>query len=115
VIEEINMKNVLIRGFDLRRVVVPNAKFLKRPVKTYNSENVLKLDFTCPVSRKLAVADALRLTQANVNTHSFVIHKELTQVLLDEYDDDEYVFKVIFCFDPNAGYTPDMMKSLVQV
>ena len=32
VIEEVNMKNVILRSFDMRKIVIPNENFLKQSV-----------------------------------------------------------------------------------
>ena len=35
----------MIKTFDLRKVVIPNVKFMWSPVKTYTAEDVIRMDF----------------------------------------------------------------------
>ncbi|MEY3197947.1 MAG: hypothetical protein RL023_794, partial [Candidatus Parcubacteria bacterium] len=45
-IEEITIRYSVIRTLDLRRVIIPNLDLITRPVKTYDSEDMVRLDFT---------------------------------------------------------------------
>lgn len=113
-IEEINMKDTIIRGFDFRRIVVPNSKFVNSLIKTYSLESVLKLDIELNVDINLDIEKVLDVTIAKVNSYDFVMYKEYTQALIDSFDQKTCKLKVSFCFNPNAGIPTDMMKSKVQ-
>lgn len=115
VIEEINMKNVIIRTFDMRRVVVPNATFLKKAVKTYSAEEFLRLEtdvsFDIHADAELFMQEILEI----VNSFPFVVNKQYTQVLLDGFDDKKIKCKVQLFYDPNGGYSAEYIQSLIQV
>ena len=96
------MRHIIIRTFDLRRVVVPNAKFLKQPVKTYSEEETLRYEMEIPVDISLDIQKAIKLVQLQVNSFEFVINKEFTQVLAESFTDKIVKFRIIFSFDPNA-------------
>ncbi|MFA7718058.1 MAG: mechanosensitive ion channel domain-containing protein [Candidatus Absconditabacterales bacterium] len=113
-IEEINMKDIIIRTFDFRRLVIPNAKFVNSAVKTYSLESVLKLDIEATVDIKDDIDSVLAKTKEKVNTYAFVKYPEYTQALVDSFNDKICKLKIEFCFDPNAGIPTDMMKSQVQ-
>ena len=53
-------------------------------------------------------------TIKKTNSYDFVIYKEYTQALIQEFDSKTCEFKVSFCFNPNTGIPTDMMKSRVQ-
>jgi len=113
-IEEINMKNIILRSFDFKRVVIPNSKFVRSLIRTYSLESVLKLDIELSVDMALDIEKVIDLTLAKTNTYDFVIYKEYTQVLILSFDQKICKLKVSFCFNPNAGIPTDVMKSKVQ-
>lgn len=113
-IEEINMSHVIVRTFDLRRHVIPNSSFLKKPIKTYSAETLLKLEFDVVLDANIDVNKALQATYNQVNTYPFVLSKEYTQVLVDSFTDKSIKLSIVFCFDPNIGYSTEVMKSLIQ-
>jgi len=116
-IEQIDMKNIIIRTFDFKRVVIPNSKFVRSVIKTYSIENVLKLEIEVKIDLTMDINKMIDVTLAKVNTYDFVIYKEYTQVLLVDVDytkKKEGKIKVSFCFNPNAGIPTDLMKSRVQ-
>ena len=115
VIEEINMKNIVIRTFDMRRVLIPNSTFLKKAVRTYNAEEFLRLEVEVVVDVNLDMDMVIKETFRVVNEFTFVLNKQYTQVLLDMFDDKKAKFKVQLFFNPNSGFTSDYMKSVVQV
>lgn len=115
VIEEINMKHVIIRTFDMRRVVIPNSTFLRTAIRTYSSEEFLRLesevilDIHCDAN--LFMQNILQI----VNSFPFIVNKQYTQVLLDSFDDKKIKFKVQLFYDPNGWYSAEYIKSLIQV
>ncbi len=113
-IEEIDMKNTIMRSFDFKRVVIPNSKFVKAVIRTYSLESVLKLDIVLKVDMALNIEKVIDVTLAKTNSYDFVIYKEYTQVLIQEFDQKTCELKVSFCFNPNAGIPTDVMKSKVQ-
>ena len=113
-IEEIDMKNTIMRSFDFKRVVIPNSKFVKSVIRTYSLESVLKLDIALKVDMALNIEKVIDVTLVKTNSYEFVIYKEYTQVLIQEFDQKTCELKVSFCFNPNAGMPTDVMKSKVQ-
>lgn len=113
-IEEINMKDIIIRSFDFRRIVLPNSKFVTMPIKTYSLESVLKLQVDAVVDLDLDIEDVVKKSLAVVNAFEFIKYKEHTEVLIDTFDDKKCKLKIVFCFDPNSWLSTDVMKSKVQ-
>lgn len=116
-IEQIDMKNTIIRTFDFKRVVIPNSKFVRSVIKTYSLENVLKLEIELRIDLSSDIEKMIEMLMVKTNSYDFVIYKEYTQVLLGEIDlskKKEWKIKISFCFNPNAGIPTDIMKSRVQ-
>lgn len=101
-IEQIDMKNTILRTFDFKRVVIPNSKFVRSVIKTYSLENVLKLEITLKIDISVDIEKFIDQTIQKVNTYDFVMYKEYTQVLIQEFDQKVCEVKVSFCFNPNA-------------
>ncbi len=113
-IEEINMKDTILRAFDFKRIVIPNSKFVSSLVKTYSLEEVLKLEIDINIDINLDIEKVIDLTLAKTNSYDFVLYKQYTQVLIDSFDQKVCRMKVAFCFNPNAGIPTDLMQSKVQ-
>jgi small-conductance mechanosensitive channel len=99
----------------LRRHIIPNSKFLKKNIKTYNAESLLKYEFDIIVDSSINVVAALPLIKQTINSFAFVISKEYTEVLLDSFTDKNVKIKIHFYFDPNNGYTVEVLKSAIQI
>ncbi len=115
IIEEINMKNILIRTFDMRRVIIPNSTFLKKAVKTYSAEEFLRIEADVVVDVNLDIPLVIQETIKTVNGFPFILNKEYTQVLLEGFDDKKAKLTVQMFFNPNSWYSSEYIKSLVQI
>ncbi|AHB41313.1 mechanosensitive ion channel MscS [candidate division SR1 bacterium RAAC1_SR1_1] len=115
IIEEINMKNIMIRTFDMRRVIIPNSTFLRKAVKTYSAEEFLRIEADVVVDVNLDIPLVIQETLQTVNAFPFILNKEYTQVLLDSFDDKKAKITVQMFFNPNSGYSSEYIKSLVQI
>ncbi len=113
-IEEINMKDTIVRAFDFRRIVIPNYKFVNSLIKTYSIESVLKLEIVLNVDINLDIEKVIDVTIKKTNSYDFVNYKEYTQTLIESFDQKVCKMRVSFCFDPNAGIPTDLMRSRVQ-
>ena len=113
-IEEITIRYIMIKTFDLRKVVIPNVKFMGSPVKTYTAEDVIRMDFDTVIDMESDFEHATTVIQEAINALPFVLRKELTDVTIDHFTESKIAIKVLFAFDPN-GTTPwHIVKSKVQ-
>ncbi len=112
-IEEITMRYIVVRTFDLRRVVVPSLKFITATVKTYTSEDVVRdeVDFILDMASDIHKASDI-LKQA-INTLPQISKPEYTDVVVVWYDTKTLKMKAIYAYDPNAGMMNHSIKSLV--
>lgn len=112
-IEEITIRYVVIRTFDLRRVVVPSLKFITATVKTYTSEEVVRdeVDFTLDISSD--IPHAIDILKQAVNTIPQISKPEYTDIVVTGYDTKLLKMKAIYAFDPNAWLMYHSVKSLI--
>jgi small-conductance mechanosensitive channel len=103
VIEEVNMKNVILRSFDMRKIVIPNANFLKQAIRTYRpDEDFLRIEIPAVVDVNLDINAVLQQTLNQMNAYAFILKKEYNQVLVDSFDDKHVKLKVTFFYNPSA-------------
>lgn len=102
-IEEITIRYIVLRTFDLRRVVIPNINFISTQVKTYTSEDTIRYDtiFIIPGDSDLEKAKSLIIDK--INTLEFISNPELTQILVEKFDDKHITLKILYSFNPNCN------------
>ncbi len=52
-IEEINIRYIVLKGFDRKKMVIPNRLAARTPIQTYKSEPIIKWEFIYRVPRKV--------------------------------------------------------------
>lgn len=112
-IEEITMRYIVVRTFDLRRVVVPSLKFITATVKTYTSEDVVRDEVEFTLDMASDVAKATDILKQAINTLPQISRPEYTDVVVVGYDTKTLKMKAIYAFDPNAGLMNHSIKSLI--
>ena len=110
-IDEITIRYIIIKTFDLRRMVIPNIQFMQSKVKTYTSEDIIRMDFPVVVSINSNIDKTIQALKDELNTLDFLTHKELTDVLIDGYDDKKITLRCFFTFDPNGKVPGHIARS----
>lgn len=110
-IDEITIRYIIIKTFDLRRMVIPNIQFIESKVKTYTSEDIIRMDFTTSILIDSDIDKAIQLIKDEVNTLEFLVHRELTDVLIESFDEKKMILRVYFTFDPNGKVPGHIAKS----
>ncbi len=110
-IDEITIRYIVLKTFDLRRVVIPNIQFMQSKIKTYTSEDIIRMDFVIRISIASDIDKALQLIKDEINTLTFLSHKELTDVVIDGFDDKKITLRCFFTFDPNGNVPGHIAKS----
>ncbi len=106
-IEEITIRYTIIRTLDLRQVVIPNMELMTNPIKTYSSEEMVKLNTTIPVPYDQDLDKAMEVIIEAVNTVSIVRQKTSTKAFVVWYGNTWVQIKVFFWVDPNCGLPMD--------
>jgi len=107
-IEEITIRYTIIRTLDLRQVVLPNMTLITVPIKTFSSEDLIKLNTVFEVHYDTDIPKAIKVITETINNFSFVKEKENTKVFFSEYWYSNIEIKVFFYFDPKCGIIPDI-------
>ncbi len=106
-IEEITIRYTVIRTLDLRQVVIPNMTMISKPIKTFSSENIIKLNTIIGIHYDSDVSKAISVITQAINSFDFVENKENTTVYVTNFGDSSIDLKCIFGFDPNCGIIGD--------
>ncbi len=102
-IEEISIRYTVIRTLDLRQVVIPNITLITVPVKTFSSEDLVRLDTIIGIHYDSDVTQAIQLAVETINSFDFVKEKENTKVYVLNLGDSAIELKCLFFFDPKCG------------
>ena len=102
-IEEITIRYTTIRTLDLRQVIIPNMELISNPIKTYSSEELIKLNTTIPVSYDANLDLVMKLMIEATNKLDIVRKKDSTKAYVMEYGNAGVELKAYFWVDPNCG------------
>ena len=102
-IEEITIRYTVIRTLDLRQVIIPNMTMISEPIKTFSSEDLVKLNTIIWISYKNDLTKAIQVLKDTINSFDFVKSKENTTIYVLEFWKSRINLKCLFCFDPNCG------------
>lgn len=113
-IEEISIRYTVIRTLDLRQVIIPNITLITVPVKTFSSEELVRLDTVIGIHYNSDVAKAIEVIVGAINTFDFVKEKENTKAYVLNLWDSAVELKCLFFFNPNAGILAEAAIGYVQ-
>ena len=102
-IEEITIRYTVIRTLDLRQVIIPNMTMISEPIKTFSSEDLVKLNTVVWISYNSDPAKAIEVLKDAINNFDFVKSKENTTAYVLNFGESTIDIKCLFCFDPNCG------------
>ncbi len=108
-IEEITIRYTVVRTLDLRQVVFPNITLISVPVKTFSSEELVRLDTTIWVHYKTDINLAINTIVDCINSFEFVDSKENTKVFVKDFWDSSINLKAIFYYDPKRWIIEDVI------
>lgn len=102
-IEELTIRYTVIRTFDLRKVIIPNLKMVTKPIRTYDAEELIRLETKVTIHYNTSVEFAIETISGAVNNVSFVKEKKNTKVMLQNMWDHGLEMLVFFYVDPSSG------------
>ncbi len=106
-IEEITIRYTIIRTLDLREVVIPNMTLISVPIKTFSSEDLVKLSVPLSVHYNTDIAQAIQCVTETINSFEFVKEKENTKVFVTTFGASSIDLNWLFCFDPKCWLLTD--------
>lgn len=107
-IEEISIRYTIIRTLDLRQVVLPNIMLISTPIKTFSSEDLVKLTAIFGVHYNSDIEKVLKVVTDTINKFEYVKEKENTKTFVSEFADSYIEIKSFFYFDPKCGIIPEI-------
>lgn len=102
-IEEITIRYTTIRTLDLRQVIVPNMEMISNPIKTYSSEELVKLKVKTIVHYDSDYELASKVMQEAINSLTWIKEPKKTKVYATDMLEHGMELTGMFLFDPNAG------------
>jgi len=109
-IEEITIRNTIIRTLDLRQVVLPNMTLISRPIKTYSAEEIVRLDTEVQVDYATDLNLAQKVMIEAINALPFILETDKTKAIIRSFDESGITIRNYFYFDPKAGLLSDYAK-----
>ncbi len=113
-IEEITIRYTVIRTFELRKVIVPNLTMITKPVKTYDAEEVIRLDFTFTIHFDSPMPESLQIIKDAINGCEVSREHQSTKVNIFELTERGIEILIYFYFDPKSGMLPQTAKGKIQ-
>lgn len=101
-IDEITIRYTIIREFNNQRVIVPNLALITSPIKTFSSEEFIRLDTLVSVHYDTDLDKVKKILLEIVNNQKIVVNKSKTNIITDKFADSGIDLKVLFYIDPNA-------------
>ncbi len=112
-IEEITIRYTVIRTLDLRKVIVPNLAMVMNPVRTFDGEELVRLETKVTIHYETPVQWWLDTIKSAVNSLEFVKEKDSTKVMMEAMWDHGLEIKIYFYIDPTAGKLMAVAKAEV--
>jgi len=112
-IEEITIRYTVIRTLDLRKVIVPNLAMVMNPVRTFDGEELVRLETKVTIHYETPVERWLDIIKQAVNSLEFVREKDSTKVMMEAMGDHWLEIKIYFYIDPTAGKLMAIAKAEV--
>ncbi len=114
-IEEITIRYIVLRLFNLRRVIIPNLLFITTPVKTFSSEDMIRLETTVSVHYDTDLRKAINIIKQALESITELVEKENIKVIIDKFADSGIDIKVWFFYNPNSWITaPELISKVNQ-
>lgn len=110
-IEEITIRYTVIRTLELRKIIMPNFNLITCPIKTFTSEDIVRLETTFNLHYETDLEKAEEIIKDAVNKIDFVVEKDKTRILLDSFGDSWIIVKAQYFFDPNAWELVPVVQS----
>jgi small-conductance mechanosensitive channel len=101
-IEELTIRYTVLRTFDLRKVIVPNLTMVTKPIRTYDTEELVRLETNVTMHYDTPVEKAIDIIKKAVNGVKLVKEKHNTTVMMKAMGDHGLEMQVYFYLDPSA-------------
>jgi len=114
-IEEVNVRNTVVRLLDQRRVLIPNWDLVETAIQTVKSEPLIKSEIIVRVPRYVNTEQVQSLLINIINSHPNVINKEYTSNIISGFDQQWIVVKTFYYFSPQMWKMTFVIESELRV
>jgi len=113
-IEEITIRYTVVRMFDLRKVIIPNLAMVTNPIRTYDAEELVRLELWLSIHYETPMPEWLDIIKEAINSVPFVKEHDSTKVHLSAMGNHGLEVFCYFFFDPAWGMLIKTAKGVVQ-
>jgi small-conductance mechanosensitive channel len=71
----------------MRRVIIPNLLFITTPVKTFSSEDIVRLETTVSVHYDSDINKVLQTIKESLKSIPYIVEKDNIKVMIDRFAD----------------------------
>jgi small conductance mechanosensitive channel len=101
-IEEITIRNTMIRTLDMRQVIIPNMTMISQPIKTFSTEEIVRLDDIIQVDYETDLTQAQSVIKQAIRQLSRIKNPDQARTMVSSFDDSGISIKYFYYFDPKA-------------
>lgn len=101
-IEELTIRYTVLRTFDLRKVIIPNLTMVTKPIRTYDTEELVRLETRVTIHYNTPVTKAIEIIKDAVNSVKIVKERKSTKVMLEAMGDHGLEMRVFFYMHPGG-------------
>lgn len=112
-VEEITIRYTVVRTFDLRKVIIPNLTLITKPVRTYDTEEIIRLETVFTVHYWTDLYKATQVIIEAVNALELTKEKSSTKVNVQKFNESGIDLQIYFYFDPKWGKVIPVVTSEV--
>lgn len=110
---EITIRHTLIQTFDHRRVIVPNIILVQNFVKTFSSEDIIKVDCAIDLGFEDKPSEVCQTIKEYINSKDFTLQQDSTKVMVDHVGESGYHISIFFYMKPKGKQWLLVAKSLI--
>jgi len=114
-IEEVNVRNTIVKMVDKRRVLIPNWELVETAIQTLKSETLLRWELLVKVPRYVQVSQVEQILISSVNINESILNKEFTTTMISGFDKQWINFKIFFYFSPQMWKSAFVLWSELKV
>lgn len=100
IIEEINIRHVIIRTIQRQRVLIPNMKFLATPFQTFKEEKLTRWELDIKVRRYYNQEQVKKIIMDIVQENKHIVNKEMALLYVLSFSGKGLIYRLIFFCNP---------------
>ncbi len=99
-VEEFNIRYTVMRTLYKQRLIIPNMELLRTPIESKAYEELLRGRFSISLARQWDINHTKKIIKDLINSHEYVVEKERTEIIIEDFNVRWYQITVYYYFDP---------------